>query len=82
MKNLAIEAARHVLEANYKATGDALHAFPGASSGPMGLTPDTVKASPDYQAKKAECARAFAALRRFNTENPPQRGPRYLRKTP
>lgn len=45
------------------AASAALKAFP---KGPMGLTPDAVKALPEYQAAKREYAVAFAALRAAN----------------
>lgn len=73
MKTAAIEAARHVLEAQRKAAAATLGSLPGIGSGPMGLTPDSVKASPEYQAAKAAHAHAFDALRRFNKANPPPR---------
>ena len=41
----------------------ALAAFP---RGPMGLTPDSVKASPEWQAAKAAWTEAFSALRAYN----------------
>lgn len=34
--------------------------------GPMGLTPDHIKASPEYKADKLNCTIAFNALRSFN----------------
>jgi len=66
-----IEAARAALEAEHKAAGAALRAIPGIGSGRMGLTPDHVKASPDYRAARAAYDRAFAALRRFNGAHKP-----------
>ncbi len=81
--NPITEAARNVLRAEYKAASDALNAIPGLSSGPMGLTPDSVRSSPEYRAARAASDRAFQALRRFNAANPPPRGPRrLLRPTP
>ncbi len=38
----------------------------GAGTGPLGLTPDSVKQSPAYQAARADSARAFAQLRALN----------------
>lgn len=49
-----------------RAAAARLRAIPGVGSGAMGLTPDVVKARPDYRAAKAESDRAFAALRAFN----------------
>lgn len=45
------------------AAGKILNSFP---KGPMGLTPDHVKASPEWKAAYQAHARAFAALRDFN----------------
>ncbi len=41
-------------------------AIPGVGSGPMGLTPDAVRATPAYREGAAVYAVAFAKLRRFN----------------
>lgn len=49
-----------------KAAGAALKAFP---RGRMGLTPDAVKATPEWRAAKQAYDRAFAALRSFNSSN-------------
>jgi hypothetical protein len=51
------------LEAAVYAAGANLKAFPRS---PNGLTPDAVKFSPEYKAAKAECSRAFSALRDHN----------------
>lgn len=53
------------LEAQEKAASDALLAFPRASNG---LTPDSVKSSPEWQTAYARHAQAFAALRNFNQQ--------------
>ena len=37
------------------------------AKGAMGLTPDAIKASPEYQAAKREYVAAFAALRLRNS---------------
>lgn len=58
---LATQQAR--LETAWRAAGDALKGFP---KGAMGLTPDSVKASPEWQAAKRAYESAFAALRAFN----------------
>lgn len=55
------EAAR--LDAEVKRTGEILRVFP---RGPMGLTPDAVKATPEYKAAKTASEVAFAKLRAFN----------------
>lgn len=51
------------LEAAETAAGQSLKSFP---KGPMGMTPDAVKASPEFKKAYAEYAAAFAALRNFN----------------
>ena len=58
--------ARDHLDHQHKQACEKLAAIPGVGSGPMGLTPDTVKFSPAYRATKAEMDRLFAALRRVN----------------
>lgn len=40
-----------------------------AGGGTMGLTPDSVKASPEYKQAKAEYSAAFARVRAFNSLN-------------
>jgi len=52
------------IEARMKTASDALRRFP---RGPMGLTPDAVKFSPEYRAAKLAVDRTFAELRAFNT---------------
>ena len=51
----------------YKRAGAALKAFP---KGRFGLTPDAVKASPEWQAAKRNLDQAFANLRAFNSRKP------------
>lgn len=55
-----------LLDAHYSAACKNLSAIPGISSGPMGLTPDNVKARPDYRIAKAAFDKAFAKMRAFN----------------
>ena len=43
-----------------------LRSIPGVGSGPMGLTPDNVKFSPEYRSAKAAFDHAFANLQAFN----------------
>ncbi len=45
----------------------ALKALPGINSGPMGLTPDHIKQSPEYIAAKRTYKRAFNVLRDVNS---------------
>ena len=47
-----------------KVTGEALEAFP---KGPLGLTPDAVKATPEYKAAKQAFDKAHSELRAFNS---------------
>lgn len=58
------ESAR-LRDAMYRAS-TALNAIPGISSGPNGLTPDSVKASQEYRAARREFDCAFRALQSFN----------------
>lgn len=58
------KAAGEALQARVDAAGAALGALSGG--GPMGLTPDDVKASPAWRTAKAAFDQAFARLRRFN----------------
>lgn len=59
-------AERDRLMAENEAASRAWNALPGVSSGPMGLTPDAVKASPAYRAARARYEASHAALRAFN----------------
>ena len=61
-----IAMQRATLEREYLEASRALKAIPGVGSGPMGLTPDDVKARPEYREAKLASCRAFAALRSFN----------------
>lgn len=60
--------AKHQLEDEYNAACNALKLIPGVGTGPLGLTPDEVRATECYQLAKARMDRAFAALRTFNTQ--------------
>jgi hypothetical protein len=51
------------LEAESKRTGKIMDSFP---KGPMNLTPDHVRATPEWQAAKSAADRAFQAFRNFN----------------
>lgn len=68
--NNVIEAARATLHTEYMTLSAALKAFP---RGPLGLTPDAVKASSEYKAAKRSSDAAFSALRRFNQQHKPVR---------
>ena len=63
------KATRDALDAELSAATKSLKAIPGHASGPMGLTPDAVKALPAWQAARARLDRAFAAVRAFNGAN-------------
>lgn len=51
------------------AASAALNAIPGISSGPNGLTPDTVKASQEYRAARRAFDCALRALQSFNARH-------------
>jgi len=57
------KAAQNAIEAELKHYQSVLAAFP---RGPMNLTPDAVRALPEWQAAKNGCDSAFARLRKFN----------------
>ena len=57
------KAERDLLEKEANAASEALQVFP---RGAMGLTPDAVTATPEYQAAKARFQKAFARQREFN----------------
>ncbi len=50
----------------HRAAGKALLAVPGVGSGPMGMTPDHVKQSAEYQAAKRAERESFDKLRAFS----------------
>lgn len=54
---------RAAWDANAKAASDALNAIPGIGSGPMGLTPDAVKRSPEYGRARRDYDKAADAQR-------------------
>ena len=57
------KAEYDLLEAEAKATSEVLRAFP---RGPTGLTPDAVRATPEYRAAKTANDTVFARQRQFN----------------
>ena len=60
-------AQRDVLDARLIAASTALRDFLNQfERGPCNLTPDHVKAMPEFKALKSNCAAAFSALRAFN----------------
>jgi len=60
------KAIRDQLDAAAAAAGRAIKAVPGVGTGPLGLTPDAVKASPEWRAARAAYDTAAAKLRGFN----------------
>ena len=66
-----IEAARDLLRGNLDRASAALGTVAGLGSGPLGLTPDSVKQSPEYREAKANYDEAFARLRWFNGQHKP-----------
>jgi len=65
-----IEAARQILRTDVDRTSAALQVFPRNA---MGITPDSVKVSPEFKTAKAAFDRAFAQLRNFNSAYKPER---------
>ncbi len=61
-------AVKAQLEADVSAASMAMKQFDATKSA-CGLTPDHVKASPEWKAAKASFNRAFQALRNFNGAN-------------
>lgn len=59
------KARKAELEAEYERTGKALKALSGG--GPMGMTPEQVRATHEWKAAKHAADAAFAALRAFNS---------------
>lgn len=51
------------IDAEVSAAEVALRSFP---AGPMGLTPDSVRVTPEYRAAKLAFDKSFAKLRAFN----------------
>ena len=65
----AFKAARHLLELELAAASSAWRAIAGVGSGPLGLTPDSVKCSPEYAAAARRYRAAHMALRDLNGRN-------------
>lgn len=70
-------AALEVLEGEAIAAGRALADLPGVGSGPQGLTPDAVKASPAYRAARASFEQATAAAHHHRRAFTREHGARY-----
>lgn len=57
---------RNIFEAQMNDAAQALKAIPGVGSGDMGLTPDHVKAAPEYKNARRRYEWDFDNLRKFN----------------
>jgi hypothetical protein len=68
MNYAAAKLVKWRLELEVALASKAFRAIAGIGSGPMGLTPDAIKFSPDYRLAKVRFDVAFAALRDFNGE--------------
>lgn len=68
MEFAAYDAARHAIELEYQAAIARLKAL-GAGTGPMGLTPDSIKFSPEFRQAKGDCDSALRALQALNKHN-------------
>ena len=55
-----------VMEAREREAAAVLKAVRGDAVGPMGLTPDAVKFSPEYRQAKADWQACWDAMRKFN----------------
>jgi hypothetical protein len=62
----AWRARRDELAANHARAANQWRAIPGNGAGPMGLTPDSVKQSPEWQSAYAAYWRAHNALAGHN----------------
>lgn len=66
MDYATFKAMRAPHEARENAAGKAYSGFPGAGSGPMGLTPDHIRTSPAFRAVYAEWCEASARIAAFD----------------
>lgn len=64
----AAKAIKRGLEESERAAAKRLLGIAGVGSGAMGLTPDSVKSSPEYRTAKAEHDLAFRRLQAFNAQ--------------
>lgn len=63
---MTYEEAKVIREQLYAELDRASDALKGYPKGPMGLTPDHIKFSPEYRAKKQAFDLIFSKLRAFN----------------
>jgi len=61
-----LRAHSDALQADLRTASADIRAIPGCGTGPMGLTPDDVKASPAYREARARYDRLHKALGRVN----------------
>ena len=66
---LAYRAARDAIKARMIAASARIDAIPGVGSGAYGLTPDHVKASPEWRSAHADYWQAHKALAELNRLN-------------
>lgn len=62
----AYRIAREALNLRLEIASESLRKIPGIGSGLMGLTPDSVKQSPEYRQAMGQYRAAFNALRELN----------------
>jgi hypothetical protein len=61
------QTAKAKAESLWQANKDAAAVLDAFPRGPMGLTPDSVKATPEWKAARKACDETFEALRAFNS---------------
>ena len=59
-------AKQDQMMAHSKVLNKALAAVPGHASGPMGLTPDHIRATPEWKKAKSALDKHFAELQNYN----------------
>lgn len=64
----AAKAVQTHLENELRDASNILKSIVGHSSGSCGLTPDSVKATPEWQIAKQRVNNAFQVMRNFNTK--------------
>ena len=67
--NPVIEAARAILEHEYRIAAQGMKGFPRNE---IGLTPDEVKGTANYRRARMQFQASFQSLREFNSRNTPQ----------
>lgn len=66
MNYATAKAKRDAVEMAERAAAKVFKSIPGSGSGPMGLTPEHIRLSPEYRAAKEAWAKAFKALQDHN----------------